>query len=139
MENNRPLGWTTLDEAKRLVEAGLDPNTADMYYEPNDDGGYCIYPHSQCNSYKNYDEYKEQWSDIEIIPCWSAGALIGLLPGEIRKDKTTHPLIILKENEGYCVEYNANVMPLIGFCMPSLTDALATMYIWLSQNGFIKK
>lgn len=28
----KPLGWTTIEEAKKLVEAGLDPNTADMSY-----------------------------------------------------------------------------------------------------------
>ena len=31
-QNNRPLGWTTLEEAKQLVKVGLPIETADMHY-----------------------------------------------------------------------------------------------------------
>lgn len=30
--NERPIGWTTIDEAKRLVAAQVDLNSADMSY-----------------------------------------------------------------------------------------------------------
>ena len=32
-ENNTPIGWTSLEQSKRLVELGLDAKSADMYYE----------------------------------------------------------------------------------------------------------
>lgn len=28
----KPIGWTSIEQAKKLVAAGLVPNTADMYY-----------------------------------------------------------------------------------------------------------
>lgn len=109
MENNRPLGWTTIEEAKLLVEAGLDPNTADMYYcaRQRFDGNeyvstgewHLCHP---CDKEKGYDgdddfsgeehfQYllktfgasKYDDDDDCFVPCWSIGALIDLMPSKL--------------------------------------------------------
>lgn len=70
---------TTIDQSKRLLKAGIDPQTADMYWtnivETADEGGYFIKEREQvfhleigCSSY-----------DKNIIPAWSLSALLELL------------------------------------------------------------
>ena len=81
MENNRPLGWTTLEEAKLLVDAGLDPNTADMSYNfvvckvingnPSED--WLLQPFPPDDNQPH-----------EQLPCWSLGALEKLIPDIIK-------------------------------------------------------
>lgn len=78
--NNHPLGWTTLEEAKQLVDAGLPVETADMYWALDAD---TVVPTSYIT--KTDDEtlipaYKG------AIPCWSLGALVQLLPRTINLD-----------------------------------------------------
>ena len=76
-KENRPLGWTTLEEAKQLMEAGLDPNTADMYYEKTEEE-----PRWKSITGKdsaiamNLFSYRNGY----VVPCWSIGALIELFP-----------------------------------------------------------
>lgn len=62
---NRPLGWTTLEEAKQLVEAGISVESADMYYWLAEGKEYV---------------YIGKCSDPNGIPCWSLGALLELIP-----------------------------------------------------------
>lgn len=81
MENERPLGWTTLEEAKLLVEAGLDPNTADMSYN------FCVCKIFNGNPLEDWllqpfspDENQPH----KQLPCWSIGALENLIPLTIK-------------------------------------------------------
>lgn len=78
-QNNRPLGWTTLEESKQLLESGLPIDTADMHYL-----SYGLYYGS--------DEFKAlafPYVDTPpkirpyAIPCWSLGTLIKLMPKTI--------------------------------------------------------
>ncbi|MBR4626040.1 MAG: hypothetical protein IKO56_10960 [Alphaproteobacteria bacterium] len=127
---------TTIEQSKMLMEFGLDPKTADMSYRWT----YCKIQNGNP---------KEDWllqpypmddnQPDEEIPCWSTGALIELLPSEIWKDKTMYPLIIVKRSDCYCVEYNANIIPLIGFAKPTLIEALISVYLWVSESGYMEK
>ena len=73
---NNILGWTTYNNSKKLVEAGLPRETADMWYDLMDG---------------DEPEEKIAWVEVdrwavenyEIYPCWSLGCLIGLLPDRI--------------------------------------------------------
>lgn len=93
MENNRPLGWTTLEEAKLLVDAGFDPNTADMYYEYIQFDNYIL----SCRDYSKEEEnafdalmsiYGTE-SPTDFYPCWSLGALEKLIPDDIKVNDVT--------------------------------------------------
>lgn len=125
--------YTSLEQSKMLTVFGLDPNTADMFWlkesVASDDYEIVSIPYSECGDLDANDG----------IPCWSTGALIELLPSEIWKDKTMYPLVIVKRSDCYCVEYNANVIPLIGFAKPTLIEALISVYLWVSESGYMEK
>ena len=77
---SRPLGWTTLEEAKQLVEAGLNPDTADMYWAP-DAGTVVPTPYiTKTDNETLIPAYKG------AVPCWSLGALIQLLPRTVEQE-----------------------------------------------------
>jgi len=70
---------TTIEQSRQLLEAGVDPNSADMCWtnlvETADEGGYFIKEREQvfhleigCPRY-----------DKNIIPAWSLSALLKLL------------------------------------------------------------
>lgn len=74
---------TTIDQSKRLLKAGVDPNSADMCWtnivETTDEGGYFIKEREQvfhleigCSRYNK-----------NIIPAWSLSALIALCPEHV--------------------------------------------------------
>ena len=76
--NDRPLGWTMLEESKALVEAGLNPESADMCYIGNDSNGN--WPKIPMAG--SYSKVKNKRVE-PICPCWSLGKLKSLLPREI--------------------------------------------------------
>lgn len=72
----KQLGWTSLEQSKKLVAAGLDPDTADMYYFK--DQLSLIYENV---NYKNiFDLFSDDGMSNNLTPCWSLGALIELMP-----------------------------------------------------------
>ena len=56
------MNYTSKEQSKKLIELGLSPETADMYYE---DDISIVVGHS--------------WHERHT-PCWSVGALLGVLP-----------------------------------------------------------
>jgi len=73
------MNYTTLEQSKKLVELGINPNTADMHIisYSNDRGGY--FYTSLC--YSKWDaEHTEGY-----FPCWSLGALLKIIPTKIGK------------------------------------------------------
>lgn len=140
---NNQLGWTSLDQAKQLIKAGLDTNTADMSY---------LY---DWNNSKNFDVPDTivtcDWDDDynKNIPCWTLGALIGLLPKtiETKKPKNLYFPEILPSNN--CVAYTAlngrkEMVFLKMFATgvesdATLIDNMVSMICWLLENNYIKK
>ena len=91
--NERPLGWTTIMESKQLVEAGLPVETADMSYTYDfDDSRYV----TATTPAKNWivPKYAESTKIKQVLPCWSLGALMQLLPRTIEQD---YDLLITSE------------------------------------------
>ena len=68
---------TSIEQSNKLIELGIDVNTADMYW--------------WYNGQRYYAETKEhndfQKSDV---PAWSLSALLGLMPKSICIKKTNH-------------------------------------------------
>ena len=69
---NNPY-YTTLDEARRLIELGIDVTTADMSYH--------IYPLSDLTYEVLQISLTKDEIDEENVPCWSMGRLFDLIPG----------------------------------------------------------
>lgn len=80
---------TSLEQTKKLIELGIDVNTADMYYDVNSYGIQCK-PEVAIGKVLSKD-----------IPAWSLTALIGLIPKfSLEKDVSI--------NAGYQLHYNYN-------------------------------
>ena len=74
---------TSIDQSKKLIELGIDVNTADMRYLDGDDY-----------------QVKDGTLDYEDIPAWSLSALMNLLPSEfieVGKYSTTTYLIHIRK------------------------------------------
>lgn len=68
---------TSIKQSKKLLELGIDMNTADMHYYKNSFGDYI-------EGLYNSSDLKEgcELKGIEYIPAWSLNALMNLLPSE---------------------------------------------------------
>ena len=100
---NKIKGYTTLEQAKFLVEHGVDTNSADMCYKCLGEDPYDLVM-------RPYSEWKEEYNgllingDADVIPCWSTEALLNLLPGEIKIGddyRSVYTIDIRKDSEGY--------------------------------------
>ena len=94
------IGYTTIEQSKKLVELGIDVDTCDMHYNKfidEDDSEYEIH----CNK---LPKLRALYTDY--LPCWSTEALLKLLPREInRTDNYILDNILVYPNKGYCISY----------------------------------
>ena len=78
--SERPIGWTTLDESKRLVELGLDVCTADMHWKQVADGlGEPWVWRAFCGNDVAIEQDLFSYRQGYVVPCWSLGRLLELL------------------------------------------------------------
>lgn len=74
---------TSIKQSKKLIELGLDANTADMCWGIN----------SSTRSYNNIP-YLIPWKDYTCkeyyVPAWSLSALLELMPKYITEDNSSH-------------------------------------------------
>lgn len=141
-QNNRPLGWTTLEESKQLVEMGLPVETADMFWAPDAD---TVVP----TSYINKTEHETLVPAYKgAMPCWSLGALVPLLPlsiqtGESFLDKYYLDFRIFEETESklymvtYCIKTSWHGV-INTEKHGTLIEACIDMLCWLLKNNYIK-
>ncbi len=90
-EEFRPLGWTTPDESKRLVELGLSADTCDLWYaerftatwnETMNRYDYSETPYYYL-TFAKPSETNFSVDYIRDVPCWSLGILLELIPASI--------------------------------------------------------
>ena len=112
-------------ESKRLVEEGLDKNTADMWISPKG----------------IYIGRKETPIKYETFPCWSLGTLIGLLPKSIQQTKGHDIDLLIGLPKG---QWSVTYFDWTGlqhgpsFESDNLIEAVIEMIIWLIENNYIK-
>ena len=124
--NERPIGWTTIDEAKRLVAAQVDLNSADMSYVE----GPFTWTLSAVPSIavkNNLFSFRQgyEW------PCWSLGALLQLLPKQIGMYGEKYYLIVsegakLQWSICYADVYNED-HPILAFQKETIVEACIEM------------
>lgn len=73
--------WTSLEQSRTLVDAGIDTHTADMSYR------WCFCREQDGHAYEDW--LREPWPPFnecpdEQVPCWSVGGLLRVIPPEIR-------------------------------------------------------
>lgn len=124
--NERPIGWTTIDEAKRLVAAHVDLNSADMSYVE----GLFTWSLSAVPSIavkNNLFSFRQgyEW------PCWSLGVLLQLLPKQIGMYGEKYYLIVsegakLQWSICYADVYNED-HPILAFQKETIVEACVEM------------
>lgn len=123
---------TSLEQSKKLIELGVDINTADMrygYIAPYDfsdrmyDGGYDEVPYPKDFLKKN-PNFSENEYDGEL-PAWSLSALLELIPERIPGTK-----LVIKWDGSYYIEGRDCLFD-------TAIDAAFEMVVWLKENGKI--
>ena len=144
---------TSIEQSRKLLELGLDPNTADMYYQK-------ILPKSDkiehnpkvgnpldCLEWynKGYTAFGKEPLKLEehCIPAWSLSAIIELIPEYITLDVYPYshdePMVYSLQINKNEIEYFNNITELsITKLGKSLLDASFNMMLWLIENYYIK-
>lgn len=140
----KQLGWTSIVQSKKLIEAGLDPNTADMGYVGSINAELSLACYIDVK-----ERFKDKKSDFfKVTPCWSLGALIELLPPYLFEFERGIDLNIYRNlnGKGWHVSYMPNnIFDLQKDKFRQISNGDSTvettvnMIIWLLENGHIKK
>lgn len=108
------MNYTSIEQSKKLLELGLSPDTADMYY-----------PYDDIATYPNIiDGLENEYS----IPCWTAEALMKV----ISEDFTLKSYI---DNTYRCFIRN----PYVPMFRDSILDTVYDAVCWLLENNYITK
>ena len=111
---------TSIDQSKKLIELGIDVNTADMFWDTAEPLERIVPTVGSISDY--YD--MEDWA----IPAWSLSALTDIL------SKQDFIIKSLERNNEY--QYNIDIP--IRHCkiwFSSLLDAAFEMVCWLKENN----
>ena len=123
---------TSIEQSKKLIELGIDVNSADMVFHKNLDGTYNL---RVVDNVLKYD-----------IPAWSLSALLELMPSYLFEfergiDLNLYPSINRKV---WLCSYMPNVienMKTDKFKQithaDSLVDAVFDMIVWLKENNYL--
>lgn len=118
---------TSIEQSKRLIELGINANTADMYI-----GNYVGESGKVDGTNVHYYLKGESFGAPEIIPSWSLNALLELMPIE------TH-LYKMQDEDNYTKHYYK-----VGSCDGKgwielnntlAIDAVYEMVCWLKENN----
>jgi hypothetical protein len=84
---------TTLEQSKKLIELGIDANTADMYWD------YDVQKHEY------YPMVMDEQFDDTCVRAWSLAALLGVLPMIRKGEDTANPFIAKTPDGEYYIVY----------------------------------
>lgn len=126
---------TTREQSARLLQCGVDPETADMMFTP----------HNTLSA----EPYKETLKDRGYFPAWSLSALLALLPKEIDIDGYAYRISIYFENPDepvignqWCLYYKPKKhneksrIDDVPMYAPDLIECAVLMIEWLTANNY---
>ena len=130
------MNYTSIEQSKKLLELGLNPDTADMCY---DLGEGETKAHLECENFICYftnNEYPE--CADRYIPTWSLVALLELMPQRIYMSGAAHQFQLDKnwDNKTWQCAYDAH-NSYIEKTGNTPLEAVYNMLIWLIENKFI--
>ena len=122
--------YTTIEESKQLIEAGLDVNTADMFWQTSDEPSLREYtnPHIYVG-----EEPKLMLKWLYTIPAWSLAALLNIIDNnglvyDISNDKNREFEILVYEANYISQEVKFH----------HTEHSIVDMITWLLENNYIK-
>lgn len=135
--------YTTVEQSKKLVELGLNPETADMGWNVFSDDS------TRCLPINDWDLSKNGEGGTEFIPCWSLGALLEVMPEQITySDFKPFPIGLFKGDKEkhskyghywiqyFCTEEGGVYVQTNGH---TPIEAAYNMVVWLLENNYIEK
>ena len=128
---------TTVEQSDRLLDLGLNPETADMHYLWAGYWHLSLEPWEQAIDDFPFDfhseEEQEDWK-LRHRPAWSLHRLIEMMPKNIAIDgDTAYPLQIQKRSDGkWCVGYQGWYD-----CVGDLYDSVIWIYQLLISEGYL--
>ena len=111
---------TTIEQSVKLLELGIDVNSADMCWQNN--------------------EFPIGFNDDDAIPAWSLSGLLGLMPFHIIENNERYGFYQRKglntQGETYCFEYKSNNGERLYKTnhLNNPIDAAFEMIVWLKKN-----
>ena len=129
---------TSPEQSKKLIELGIDINTADMHYSTwtiLNEGEYILSP----NQGETIEELQEDYGN-QVIPAWSLSALIQVLPITIVDSWTDYCLMLdIKAKMPRYVKYGDVYHPEFpwDFKKQSLLDSVVESIFWLHNNNYL--
>ena len=120
------MNYTSIEQSKKLLELGLNPETADMWWTPLN---------WQLTEY--YVEVKQDGigTPKNPLPCWSLGALLGMMPCI---PNCTILFAILDGEYGICITPLDSGLALNEIEANTPFEVIYNMVVWLLENGYIK-
>ena len=148
--------YTSIEESKKLLELGLSPKTADMHYAARVEGyrekmkiiDWDLLVGSDPSIENNLFSYREGF----IVPCWSVGALLELMPIIVSNDtafegedaegiSTTYCKYLSQcEDSMYECKYKDNNCgaTLKRFKASTMFEVIYDMVVWLLENKYLQ-
>ena len=117
---------TTEEQSKKLIELGLDAETADLVFV------YCPLAGTITNVHEIREDFKPEPNDI---PCWSFSKLIELLP------KRVNEYFLRIDFKYSSIGYYDEDTPLYPclFIKESLMDAAVELFYWILEKKYYTK
>lgn len=119
---------TNKEQSSRLLEAGVKPDTADMYLDE--------FELPVAFEYGRVEKHVDQ--DM-ALPAWSLSELIDMIPDQIECEGYNYYLFILPRGKEFTVKYSAGSNLAQSYCRESLFDAITEMIEWLIKEGHLDK
>lgn len=129
---------TDLKQSKKLIELGLNPKTADMYWEASDPDGshYTLGAGEHLAITNNLFSFREGL----VVPAWSLSALLDIMPQHIDQSVGWQKFGLDKGWDGGIYQvYYENQNSFVEQKAGEAVDAAYEMVCWLLEKGFIKK
>ena len=131
------MNYTSIEQSKKLLELGLNPESADMHWWI-DDGNKAVFIGYNVESAKNYTDTK-----MDYIPCWSVGALLELMPPTIKPENREEScnMEFFKGLSGkFHFRYIGAGRPtdILNLIIGTPIECAYQMVVWLLENNYIK-
>ena len=119
---------TNKEQSSRLLEAGVNPKTADMYLDE-----------FECPVAFEYRRIEGHVGQDMAFPAWSLSKLIDMIPDQIECEGYNYYLFILPRDKEFTITYSAGSNLAQSYCRESLFDAITEMIEWLIKEGYLDK
>lgn len=123
-------GYTTIEQSRKLIELGIDVNTADMFYDN---------PDLLNNPPEIIVNHNYPFNDSDI-PCWTTEALLDILDETIvTNEEDEYTLHFGKDGTSYYMHYEDayrsmnNIIDELDFCCSTLLNCAFEMIVKLKE------